>query len=268
MTNPILRIAAALLASLWLCVAAHAAESGVHLEHSGISLDDKGSLQRGAALYMNYCSGCHSLKYLRYSRIASDLGLSEDEVMNNLNFTGAKFGDHVQVAMDPEDAKGWFGNAPPDLTLVARSRGEDWIYTYLKSFYLDETRPLGWNNTVFPNVSMPNVLWELQGLQHPRFVAKEATGMTDDNGQPVLACPQGTIDAESRCIQTLTVTRLGRQDPGEFDQSVRDITAFLAYAAEPAGLNRGAIGVWVLLFLALFTFLAWLLKAEYWRDVH
>ena len=267
MTNSLIRMAMACLASLWLAGAALAAESGVPLQHSGVSLDDRASLQRGAARYMNSCSGCHSLKYLRYSRMATDLGLSEDEVMNSLNFTGAKFGDHIQVAMPADRAKEWFGNQPPDLSLVARSRGEDWLFTYLKSFYLDESRPLGWNNTVFPNVSMPNPLWELQGLQHASYVAKESHGQ-DENGNAVMACPQGTIEAESRCIRSLTVTRPGRRSAQEYDQAVRDITAFLTYAAEPAGLKRPAIGVWVLLFLALFTLLAWLLEREYWRDVH
>ena len=136
---------------------------------SGTDLGDRASLQRGAALYMNYCSGCHSLKYLRYSRMAEDLGLSEDEVMQNLNFTGAKFGEQIQVSLNEADANKWFGKMPPDLSLIARVRGSDWIYTYLKSFYLDESRPLGWNNKLFPNASMPNPLWEMQGLQHAEY---------------------------------------------------------------------------------------------------
>lgn len=266
MTNSLIRMAMACLASLWLAGAALAAESGVPLQHSGVSLDDRASLQRGAALYMNYCSGCHSLKYLRYSRMATDLGLSEDEVMNSLNFTGAKFGDHIQVAMPANRSKEWFGNQPPDLSLVARSRGEDWLFTYLKSFYLDESRPLGWNNTVFPNVSMPNSLWELQGLQHATYVAKQPNGK-DKDGNVIMACPHGAVDAETRCIQSLAVSRPGRQTPEEYDRTVRDISAFLVYAAEPAGLKRQSIGVWVLAFLALFTLLAWLLEREYWRDV-
>jgi ubiquinol-cytochrome c reductase cytochrome c1 subunit len=243
-------VAAGLLASLVLAPAAAFAAEGGALLQSGTDLDDQASLQRGAQLYMNYCSGCHSLKYLRYSRMAEDLGLSEEEVMQNLNFTGAKFGEQIQVSMPAEQSAKWFGQTPPDLSLTVRSKlgGPDWVYTYLKSFYLDETRPLGWNNTLFPNASMPNPLWELQGLQHAEF------------GQP--------DEAGERPVEALKVAQAGRQTPEQFDQTVRDITAFLEYAAEPAALKRQGIGVWVVLFLVLLTFLAWLLKHEYWRDVH
>jgi hypothetical protein len=145
----------ALVAGMLVSASALAAGGG-NLEQAGVDLGDRASLQRGAALYINYCSACHSLKYLRYSRIADDLGLTEEQVMENLVFTDAKFGEHVLTSLRDEDAVDWFGQAPPDLSLISRVRGSDWIYTYLKSFYLDETRPLGWNNTVFPNVSMPN----------------------------------------------------------------------------------------------------------------
>ena len=198
---------------------------------------------------MNYCAGCHSLKYMRYSRMAEDLGLTEDEVMNNLNFTGAKFGEQVQVSMPAAGGEKWFGKMPPDLSVIARVRGSDWIYTYLKSFYLDESRPLGWNNKLFPNASMPNVLWELQGLQHAEF------------GQPDAATGE-------RHVESLKVTQAGRQDAREFDQTARDITNFLEYVGEPAALKRQSMGVWVILFLAALTFLAYLLKQEYWKDVH
>lgn len=224
------------------------AAGGGDVMQSGVDLDDRASLQRGAKLYMNYCSGCHSLKYLRYSRIGEDLGLSEAEVMANLNFTGAKFGEQVQVSMTEAQGAQWFGKLPPDLSLISRVRGSDWIYTYLKSFYLDESRPLGWNNKLFPNASMPNPLWELQGLQHAEF------------GEP----DKATGD---RPVNALKVTQAGTQDAQAFDQTARDITAFLEYAGEPAALKRQSLGVWVILFLAAFTFLAWLLKTEYWRDV-
>jgi ubiquinol-cytochrome c reductase cytochrome c1 subunit len=210
--------------------------------------DNLPSAQRGARNFMNYCSGCHSLKYLRYSRMAEDLGLSEDEVMQNLNFTGGKIGDQVQVSLTEDDAKKWFGKMPPDLSLIARVRGSDWIYTYLKSFYLDESRPLGWNNKLFPNASMPNPLWQMQGLQHAEF------GEPDSAGE--------------RPVHALKITTPGTQTPEQFDQSVRDITTFLEYAGEPAVLKREKLGVWVVLFLAAFTFLAYLLKHEYWKDVH
>ena len=180
--------------------------------------------------------------------MAEDLGLSEEEVMNNLNFTGAKYGEQIQVSLTPEHANQWFGKMPPDLSLIARVRGSDWVYTYLNSFYLDESRPLGWNNKLVPNASMPNVLWELQGLQHAEYgEADKATG--------------------ERPVLDLKVTQAGQQNAEEFKRSVRDITAFLEYASEPAALKRQSIGVWVILFLALFTILAYLLKHEYWRDV-
>ena len=242
----LVRRAAMLTVGLLVSSAAVAAGGG-DLQQSGTDLDDRASLQRGAALYMNYCSGCHSLKYLRYSRMADDLGLSEEEVMQNLNFTGAKFGEQIQVAMPAEGAEKWFGKMPPDLSLITRVRGTDWVYTYLKSFYLDESAALGWNNTVLQNAAMPNPLWEMQGLQHAEF------GEPDETGE--------------RPVQALKVTQPGTQTPEAFNQTVRDITAFLEYAAEPAALKRQGIGVWVVLFLVLLTFLAWLLKHEYWRDV-
>jgi ubiquinol-cytochrome c reductase cytochrome c1 subunit len=225
------------------------ASGGGNLMQSGTDLGDRASLQRGAALYMNYCSGCHSLKYLRYSRMAEDLGLSEDEVMQNLNFTGAKYGEQILVSLNEADANKWFGKMPPDLSLIARVRGSDWIYTYLKSFYLDESRPLGWNNKLFPNASMPNPLWQMQGLQHAEY------------GEP----DKATGD---RPVHGLKVTTPGTQTPAQFDQSVRDITTFLEYAGEPAALKREKLGVWVVLFLAAFGFLTYLLKNEYWKDVH
>lgn len=239
--------AAVLAAGLLVSFAAVAAEGG-NLMHSGTDLGDQGSLQRGAKLFMNYCSGCHSLKYLRYSRMAEDLGLSEEQVMDNLNFTGAKFGGQVNVALTEDHATQWFGKMPPDLSVIARVRGSDWIYTYLQSFYQDRSRPLGWNNTLFPNASMPNPLWEMQGLQRPIYGEKNpATGEAP--------------------VERLEIARPGTQDAAEFDQTVRDITAFLEYAGEPAALKRQSMGVWVVLFLAFFTFLAFLLKKEYWRDV-
>jgi ubiquinol-cytochrome c reductase cytochrome c1 subunit len=242
------KLIATLLAGLLVSAPVFAAEEG-NLQQSGVDLGDRASLQRGAALYMNYCSGCHSLKYMRYSRIAEDLDLSEEQVMTNLNFTGAKFGEQVQVSMPAAGAEKWFGKAPPDLSVIARVRGSDWIYTYLKSFYLDESRPLGWNNTLFPNASMPNPLWQMQGLQRPVYGAKDpATGEAS--------------------VERLQLATPGTQDAQAFDQTARDITTFLQYVGEPAALKRQGIGVWVVLFLAFFTFLAWLLKKEYWRDVH
>ncbi len=248
MTNARIARWAGLVAGLLWSVGVLAAD-GAALLQAGNDLGDRASLQRGAQLYMNYCSGCHSLKYLRYSRMADDLGLSEQEVMENLNFTGADFGEHIIASMPAEPAAKWFGKAPPDLTLISRVRGSDWIYTYLKSFYLDSSRPVGWNNTLFANASMPNPLWQLQGLQLPEL------GEADP-------------DTGERQVKSLKLSQPGQQNPAEFDQSVRDITNFLQYAGEPAALKRQRLGVWVVLFLAFFTFLAYLLKRDYWKDVH
>lgn len=234
---------------------AWAAGAAVPLMESGANILDKASLQRGAALFVNYCGGCHSLQYMRYNRIARDLGLSEQQVMEYLNFTGAKFGDTIHAAMpaglgpDSIGAEDWFGKAPPDLSLTARVRGTDWIFSYLMSFYPDPNRPSGWNNTVFKDASMPNVLWDRQGIQVPR----PTTG--EDHGGHVAAVQFDLVQPGSR-------------SPEEFRQDARDIAAFLEYVGEPAALERRAYGIWVLLYLLLFTGLAWLLKQEYWKDVH
>ncbi|WP_298580822.1 cytochrome c1 [uncultured Luteimonas sp.] len=248
MTKTFITRVAAFAGAMLLSFSALAAGGG-DLQHAGTDLSDRASLQRGSQLFMNYCAGCHSLKYLRYSRMAEDLGLSEEEVMSNLNLTGAKFGEHIVSAMPAEQASRWFGQVPPDLSLVSRVRGSDWVYTYMKSFYLDETRPLGWNNTLFPNASMPNPFWKQQGLQHAVY-AEQAEG----GGDPV--------------VERLEISSPGTQSAAEFDQTVRDLTAFLEYAGEPAALKRQGLGVWVILFLSFLTLLAWLMKNEYWRDVH
>jgi ubiquinol-cytochrome c reductase cytochrome c1 subunit len=247
MTKTLIARLAVFASGMLLAFSVFAAGGGA-TQQAGNDLSDKASLQRGAQLYMNNCSGCHSLKYMRYSRMAEDLGLTEEEVMANLNFTGAKFGEQINVAMPAAQATTWFGKMPPDLSLISRVRGSDWIYTYLKSFYLDETRPLGWNNKLFPNASMPNPLWQLQGMQHAEFGEPDATG--------------------ERHVESLKVTQPGRQTAAEFDQTARDITNFLEYVGEPAALKRQSMGVWVILFLVVLTFLAFLLKQEYWKDVH
>ena len=248
MTKNFVSRLAVFAAGFLLSFSALAAGGGGNLQQSGTDLSDKASLQRGAALYMSYCSGCHSLKYLRYARIAEDLGLSEEDVQANLNFNGGKIGDHVISPMSAAMGLAAFGKAPPDLSVISRVRGSDWIYTYLKSFYLDESRPVGWNNTLFANASMPNALWELQGLQQPVYGKKTETGELP--------------------VESFTISQPGTQDARGFDQSVRDITAFLEYAGEPAALKRESLGVWVILFLVFLAFLAWLLKNEYWQDVH
>lgn len=237
------------VAGLMLLASALAtAAGGGALQQAGNDLGDQASLQRGAQLYTNYCAGCHSLKYLRYSRMAQDLGLSEEQVQASLNFSGAAFGEHITTPM-PAAAEKWFGKLPPDLSLVSRVRGNDWLYTYLVSFYQDEQAAMGWNNVLYPNVSMPNALWELQGLQRPVHAAEP-----DATGSPV--------------VVGVSLAVPGALEPAQFNQAARDITNFLAYAAEPAALKRQSLGIWVILFLVVFTLLAWMLKREFWKDVH
>ncbi len=235
---------------LLLAPAIAAAAGGGPLESAQVNVHDRASLQRGARLFMNYCAGCHEARFMRYQRLASDLGLDEAQVNAHLNFTGAPIGAAMLNAMNPEQASAWFGAAPPDLSLTARAKygGADWIYTFLKSFYVDESRPLGWNNRLLVNASMPHVLWELQGIQRPIYAAGH----------------QG----EAGHVERLELVEPGALSPEEYDRAIRDIAAFMAYMAEPAVLQREALGVWVLLYLVLFTLLAWLLKREYWRDVH
>jgi len=238
-----------------------AASEGPEMKSAQIDLSDKASLQRGAALYMNYCAGCHSLQYQRYSRMAEDLGLSQADVEKNLMFApGAKFGGTMNTGMDATKAADWFGKAPPDLSVEARTKeaGADWIYNYLLSFYVDESRPTGWNNTVFPGASMPHVLWELQGSQH-------AVTEPRQGGE---SCAIG--EYKGQCIVGFEIPdpQKGRLDAEQYDRVARDLSAFLAYVGEPSATHREAIGVWVVLFLAFFTLLAYLLKVEYWRDVH
>ncbi|TKB51259.1 cytochrome c1 [Ferrimonas sediminicola] len=210
--------------------------SNEHVVSANIDLTDKDSLKRGAQAFMDNCSGCHSLQYQRYQRIADDLGMTEQEV-TALIHTDAKVGEQITSAMSRDDGAKWFGAAPPDLTLEARLKSPDWIYSYLKSFYVDESRPFGVNNLVFPSVGMPHVL---EGLQ----------------GTPVLQ-EDGTIVATG-----------GALTAEEYDEYVRDITNFLTYTGEPVKLERERLGKWVLGFLFIFFIIAYLLKKEYWRDVH
>ncbi len=245
------RILAPLVLALGLLLgatAAQAQEATPELLHSGANTRDTAALQRGAKLFMNYCVGCHSLHFMRYSRIAHDLGLSQKEVMQKLNFTGARFHDNIVSAMPVDGAKQWFGKDPPDLSLIVNQMGADWVYTYLNSFYLDPSTPVGWNNTILKNAAMPNPLWELQGIQ----VAKMSTPESGD--VPV--------------VESLSLARPGRMTPKQFHAATRDITAFLEYVSDPSALPRHSMAPWVLLYLAGFTFLAWLVKHEYWKDVH
>lgn len=215
------------------------------------------TLRSGARLYFNYCAACHSLQYMRYSRLAQDLKLTEDQVLQNFGFDGAKSADFVKNNMPPGGrnhpvgATEWFGQVPPDLSLTARARGIDWIYNYLMTFYPDPSRPVGWNNLTFPNASMPNPLWELQGVQNK---------VAHDPAKP---------GEHASCSPSdLKLASTGSMDPLQYDKAINDLTSFLQYVGEPAIIARESIGVWVILYLCLLTFLLWLLKHEYWKDVH
>jgi len=227
------------------------AAEGVHLDHADVNLHDQASLQRGAKLFVNYCLSCHSAAFQRYNRMGKDLGLTDDQVKENLMFATDKVGNTMTIAMPAADAKQWFGNPPPDLSVMARARGADYIYTYLRSFYVDEKKATGVNNTVFPDVGMPHVLWELQGLQKPVYKAEE--------------------DAEGHKTQVISgfeqVTK-GTMTPAEYNQAALDLTNFMVYMGEPAQLQRKSLGIWVLLFLGLLFVVSYALKKEYWKDVH
>ncbi|MCL1058746.1 cytochrome c1 [Shewanella gelidimarina] len=216
---------------------AMASGGGAHLEDANIDLNDQASLQRGLDHFQNNCAGCHSTQYQRYERVSTDLNIPLDVMSAKYVHGEAKVGELMENAIPEVDAAKWFGATPPDLTLVARVRGEDWVYSYLKGFYKDESRPFGVNNTVFPSVGMPHVLQELQGL-----AVKQEDG--------TLVATGGTLSAE------------------EYDQYVRDITGFLVYSGDPVKLERESLGWWVMGFLFIFFIVAYLLKKEYWKDVH
>jgi ubiquinol-cytochrome c reductase cytochrome c1 subunit len=249
-----MRIAAALFCALLALPLQAAAAETVKLDRAPIDGRDVISLQRGARIFVNYCLNCHSANYMRYNRL-QDLGLTEQQIRDNLIFTDAKVGDLMRVAMDPKDAKEWFGTPPPDLTVIARSRssaagsGADWLYTYLRSFYRDPSRPTGWNNLVFPNVAMPHVLWELQGEQ-------------------VLAEGKQWAEGYARTVPVLKLEKPGKLTPVQYDQMVADLVNYMSYMAEPAAADRKRIGIYVLLYLGFLFVLAYLLKKEYWKDVH
>ena len=237
-------LVAACLMALSVFAPPAGAAGGGELMPANINLRDTAAVQRGARLFVNYCFSCHSASYMRYKRLSEDLGLDEEVVMENLVFADAKIGETMTIAMKPEDGEAWLGKTPPDLSLSSRSRGADWLYTYLMTFYQDESG--GWNNIALPNASMPHVMWQLQGIQKPVYAR--------DQGQDV--------------VDHLVLAEPGLQTPEEYEGTVRDLVAFMEYLGEPAKMQRKNVGIWVLLFLALFAFLAYLLKAEFWRDVH
>jgi len=230
--------------------AGFAAGGGAHLDRAGNDVGNRASLQRGAANFVNYCLGCHSAKYVRYNRVAADLGISEAQLIDNLMFTGERPHDTMRIGINPDQAKRWFGVVPPDLSLIARARGTDYLYTFLRSFYADPTKASGVNNIVLPGTAMPHVLAELQGVQE--------------------AVWEGHVDAQGnaqKVFKGFEPGTPGKLSAEEYDQFVRDTVNFLDYIGEPAQLQRTRLGFRVLAFIVFFTLLAWALKKEYWKDV-
>ena len=228
-----------------------AANEGVHLDHAPIDPTNQASLQRGAKLFVNYCLSCHSAAYMRYNRLR-DIGLTEAEIKQNLMFAGEKVGEQMKVAMPKSSAKAWLGAAPPDLSVQARAyaNGADWLYSYLRGFYRDDSRPTGWNNTVYDKVAMPHVLWELQGEQVLKV--------------------QEQVDAhgEKSELHTLVLQKPGKLSPVEYDAAVADLVNYLVFMSEPAKNFRLRLGLAVLAFLGLFFIVAFYLKKEFWKDIH
>jgi ubiquinol-cytochrome c reductase cytochrome c1 subunit len=218
---------------------AYAAGSSVTLDHVEIDITDQASLQRGAQTFINYCLSCHSASFMRYNRMAKDIGLTDDQVKDSLMFASDKIGDTMTIAMRPDDAKKWFGVTPPDLSVISRSRGTDWLYTYLRTFYLDGNKPMGTNNVAFKDVGMPHVLWEQQGY------------MAMDENSHSLA-----LDSEGQLSKT------------EYDQMVADLVNFLAYLGEPSKLQRMELAKWVFLYLIILLLVAYPMKKAFWKDIH
>lgn len=240
--------------ALGLSGAALAAGGGIPLDKAPQRSNDMAALQNGAKLFVNYCLSCHSAAFMRYNRLR-DIGLNDKQIAENLTFTTDKIGDTMKATIDPRQAKAWFGTNPPDLTLIARSRsshagtGADYVYTLLRSYYRDETKPTGWNNLAFPNIGMPNPLWELQGERRPVYEKVMSHGH------------------EVERVKGWATVKAGSLSDAAYDDNVGDLVAYLQWMAEPAQNSRVRIGVWVLLFLAAFTIVAWRLNASYWKDV-
>lgn len=226
------------------------AAGNLQLDKANYDLTDKASLQSGAKLFMNYCFACHSTGHQRYQRVANDLDIPDALMVDNLMFTDSKIGELMKNNMDPALGGKWFGVTPPDLTLVARLRGPDWIYTYLRSFYADPTRPFGVNNKVFPLVAMPHVLEELQGVPTAIYETTVHNGV------------------ENKAIIGFKSNGQGEMSSDEYDKAVLNLVNFLVYAGEPNKLERQALGIWVMGFLVILFILSYLLKKEYWRDIH
>lgn len=267
------------------CTVSIAAESGHPLETAPDRLNDMASLQNGAKLFVNYCLSCHSANSMRYNKL-TEIGLSDDEIKKNLLFTGDKVGDLMQIAMTPDDAKKWFGTAPPDLSVIARAKsinlgptGVDYIYTFLRSYYRDTSKLSGWDNLAFPNVAMPNVLWQRQGERTlNRAVIHQVNNEDGTKSWERVATtfdPQGYSEVKKDKLENYTGNPSVRNvfessspaAAAAFDNEVADLSNFLGWMAEPVQLKRKQMGVWVLLFLSLFLVVAWRLNSVYWKDV-
>ena len=252
----LLAVASLVLAPAALLVSptAVASEGGVRLDTAPIDQTDVVSLQRGARTFVNYCLNCHSASLMRWNRLG-ELGLNDAQITDNLIFDGSKVGDLMEVAMTKKDGRKWFGNAPPDLSVIARARGADWLYSYLRAFYRDPKRATGWNNAVFENVGMPNPLWQLQGERvRVEQAAKEGEGKEGHAGAAM------TVKYEMYKPGSLT--------PVQYDETVADLVNFLVYMGEPAATSRKQIGIFVLLYLLAMLPLVYALKREFWKDVH
>ena len=224
------------------------AAGGAHVDKVDYDLHNKESLQHGAKLFVNYCLSCHSAAYQRYNRMAEDIGLTEAQVKSNLMFAAEKVGETMTVALRTEDAKKMFGTKVPDLSVVARARGADWLYTYLRTFHTDASRPFGVNNTTFKDVGMPHVLWELEGM-------KKLVNADEMQKHPGTAPKFETVST-------------GKMSAVEYDNAMRDLTAFMVYMGEPAKLVRYSMGVWVIFFLVILFLVAYPMKKEFWKDIH
>lgn len=246
-----------LIVPLFAISGALAAGGGATFPHDDFAADmsQSDAVQRGAKYYMNYCLGCHSLKYQRYNRLAADTGLDEEVVKKNLIFTGASIGQTMDSAIPADKAAQWFGKVPPDLSLISRSKGKDYVYNYLRAFYQDDSKPSGVNNSVFPDVGMPHVLASLEGVKKAKYEE---------------VCHEGE-EGKQECthhIVGFTEPVGGSMNATDYESMVRDLSQFLYYVSDPSELKRHAIGPWVLAFLVLFTIVMYALKKEYWRDVH
>ncbi len=243
------------VAALGFAAGVQAAGGGIAWDKAPNKTNDMAALQNGAKIFVNNCLNCHSAAFMRFNRL-KDIGLTEQQIKDNLLFTTDKVGETMKVAMDPKNAKDWFGGVPPDLTLIARSRsafgqgsGADYIYTYLRTYYRDDTKATGWNNLAFPNSGMPHVLWELQGERKPIYDEVEQHGH------------------KVSVLKGWEQVKPGTMTPLQYDQAMADLVGYLQWMAEPAQNNRVQIGVWVLMFLLLLTFFAWRLNAAFWKDV-